>query len=189
MLCIYNPSTEPYFNMAAEEYLLKNFSANIFMLWRNDNAVVVGKHQNSLAEINHDFVQQNNIKVVRRLSGGGTVFHDLGNLNFTFITNGEGEELVNFRKFTQPILEVLLQLGVHAKFEGRNDLTINGLKFSGNAEHVFKKRTLHHGTLLFSSKISDLTQALKSILTNLQIRPLNLFAAGLPILASTCRMK
>jgi lipoate---protein ligase len=160
MLCINNLSTEPYFNMALEEHLLRNFSANIFMLWRNNNAIVVGKHQNTLAEINLDFVKQQNIKVVRRLSGGGTVFHDLGNLNFTFIENGEGEELINFRKYTQPILDVLAQLGVEARFEGRNDLTINGLKFSGNAEHVFRKRTLHHGTLLFSSQISDLTQAL-----------------------------
>ena len=141
--------------------MLKNFTDDCFMLWRNGPSIIVGKHQNTLAEINLDYVQKHNIKVVRRLSGGGAVFHDLGNLNFTFIVSGEEGNLVDFRKFTKPILEVLQKLGVEARFEGRNDLTINGLKFSGNAEHVYRKRTLHHGTLLFSSVMSDLSQALK----------------------------
>ena len=140
---------------------MKNFTDDCFMLWRNGPSIIVGKHQNTLAEINLDYVQKHNIKVVRRLSGGGAVFHDLGNLNFTFIVSGEEGNLVDFRKFTKPILEVLQKLGVEARFEGRNDLTINGLKFSGNAEHVYRKRTLHHGTLLFSSVMSDLSQALK----------------------------
>jgi lipoate---protein ligase len=161
MLCIQDQHTDPYFNLAAEEYVLKNFSEDCFMLWRNAPSIIVGKHQNTLAEINIDYVKDNNIKVVRRLSGGGAVFHDLGNLNFTFIVSGEDGNLVDFRKFTKPILEVLQKLGVEARFEGRNDLTINGLKFSGNAEHVYHKRTLHHGTLLFSAIMSDLAQALK----------------------------
>lgn len=160
MLCIYNKSTEPYFNMATEEYLLKNFNEDIFMLWRNDNAIIVGKHQNSLAEINTEYVKQNNIKVVRRLSGGGTVFHDLGNLNFTFIVSGDPKEYDDFSKFTQPILDVLIELGINARFEGRNDLTIDGLKFSGNAKHIYRNRILQHGTLLFASDMKDLTQAL-----------------------------
>ncbi len=161
MLCIQDQHTDPYFNLAAEEYMLKNFTEDCFMLWRNAPSIIVGKHQNTLAEINIDYVKENNIKVVRRLSGGGAVFHDLGNLNFTFIVSGEDGNLVDFRKFTKPILEVLQKLGVEARFEGRNDLTINGLKFSGNAEHVYRKRTLHHGTLLFSAIMSDLAQALK----------------------------
>lgn len=161
MLCIKHPNTNPYFNLAAEEYLLKNFSDDIFMLWRDEPSVIVGKHQNTLAEINLDFIKDNSIKVVRRLSGGGAVFHDLGNLNFTFIVNGEDGNLVDFQKFTKPILDVLLTLGIDAKFEGRNDLTIEGKKFSGNAEHVYKRRVLHHGTLLFSSKMTDLSDALK----------------------------
>ncbi|HCX99806.1 MAG TPA: lipoate--protein ligase, partial [Bacteroidales bacterium] len=103
----------------------------------------------------------NNIKVVRRITGGGAVFHDLGNLNFTFIRNSEEGAQVNFRKFTLPILEVLQKMGINAKFEGRNDLTIDGKKFSGNAEHVWKNRTLHHGTLLFSAIMTDLSAALK----------------------------
>jgi lipoate-protein ligase A len=161
MLCIIRHETDPYFNLAAEEYVLKNFERDSFMLWRNEPAIIVGKHQNTLAEINQDYVKENMIKVVRRLSGGGAVFHDLGNLNFTFIASGENHQLVDFRKFTQPILEVLQKLDIEARFEGRNDLTIDGRKFSGNAEHVHKNRVLHHGTLLFSAQMADLSSALK----------------------------
>jgi len=160
MLCIIRHETDPYFNLAAEEYVLKHFERDCFMLWRNEPAIIVGKHQNTLAEINADFVKENQIKVVRRLSGGGAVFHDLGNLNFTFIASGEHHQLVDFRKFTLPILEVMKKLGIDAKFEGRNDLTIGGRKFSGNAEHVHKSRVLHHGTLLFSAEMADLSGAL-----------------------------
>ncbi len=161
MLCIQDSSTDPYFNIAAEEYVLKNFRDDCFMLWRNANAIIVGKHQNTLAEINVDYVKEKNIKVVRRLSGGGAVFHDLGNLNFTFIVSGDDGNLVDFRKFTLPIIEVLQKLGVEARFEGRNDITIEGKKFSGNAEHVWRNRTLHHGTILFSSEMTDISMALK----------------------------
>lgn len=161
MLCIIRHETDPYFNLAAEEYVLKNFERDTFMLWRNEPSIIVGKHQNTLAEINADYVKENKIKVVRRLSGGGAVFHDLGNLNFTFIASGENHQLVDFRKFTQPILEVLQKLKIEARFEGRNDLTIKGRKFSGNAEHVYKNRVLHHGTLLFSAIMADLSSALK----------------------------
>ncbi len=160
MLCIYNSSIEPYFNMAVEEYLFNSFNDDIFMLWRNDNAIIVGKHQNTLAEINVDYVKQKGIKVVRRLSGGGAVFHDLGNLNFTFIMNGGDGLPADFKKYTTPILEVLNKLDVPAKFEGRNDLTIDGKKFSGNAMHVVRNRILQHGTLLFSSEMKDLSEAL-----------------------------
>lgn len=162
MICIQNSITDPYFNLAAEEYVLRNFKENCFMLWRNKPSIIVGKHQNTLAEINIEYVKENGIVVVRRLSGGGAVFHDLGNLNFTFIQNVEGEHnLVDFKKYTKPVIEVLKQLGVDAKFEGRNDIMIDGKKVSGNAEHIFKKRVLHHGTLLFSSEMSNLSQALK----------------------------
>jgi lipoate---protein ligase len=161
MLCIKDLHTDPYFNLAADEYVMKNFTEDCFMLWRNEPSIIVGKHQNTLAEINLEYVRENNIKVVRRITGGGAVFHDLGNLNFTFIRNSEEGAQVDFRKFTRPILDVLQTMGIDAKFEGRNDLTIEGKKFSGNAEHVWKNRTLHHGTLLFSAVITDLSAALK----------------------------
>jgi lipoate---protein ligase len=160
MLCIVNESTNAYFNIASEEYLLKNMEEDCFMLYINEPSIIAGKHQNTIAEINYPFVKEHNIKVVRRLSGGGSVFHDLGNLNFTFIVNGKEGNLIDFRKYTLPIIEILAKLGIEAKFEGRNDLTIDGKKFSGNAEHIWKNRILHHGTLLFSSVMSSLTEAL-----------------------------
>lgn len=158
MLCIYNPTTDAYFNLAVEEYMMNNFDEDIFMLWRNEPSIIVGKFQNSLAEINLDFVNEKGIKVVRRMTGGGAVFHDLQNLNYTFIeSNSKG----NFRTFSQPILDVLQNLGVDARFEGRNDLMIDGQKFSGNAECVNNGRILHHGTLLFDTAMNDMSAALK----------------------------
>lgn len=156
MLIVQRPQTNPFFNIAAEEYLLKKMDKDCFMLWQNEPSIIVGKHQNTLAEINHSWITGNDIPVVRRISGGGTVVHDLGNLNFSFIKIGEREKLVDFRKFTQPIIEVLNQLGVPARFEGKNDLRVKGLKISGNAEHVYINKVLHHGTLLFSSNLSQL---------------------------------
>ena len=158
MICIYNPNTDPCFNLAAEEYVLKHFEEDVFMLWRNDKSIIIGKYQNTAAEINADYVKEHHIKVVRRMTGGGAVFHDLGNVNYTFIgSKGSGD----FRTFSEPILRVMNELGVPAKFEGRNDLTINGMKFSGTAQCIYKNRVLHHGTLLFSAEMSDLTAALK----------------------------
>ena len=161
MLCIHHHSTDPYFNIATDEFIFKNMQEDCFMLWRNDNAIIVGKHQNTLAEINIDYVKEKGIKVVRRLSGGGAVYHDLGNLNFTFTRTGENTEVVDFERYTKPIIEVLNNMGIPAKFEGRNDLTIEGRKFSGNAEHVFKNKVLHHGTILYSSEMKDVSGALK----------------------------
>jgi lipoate-protein ligase A len=162
MLIIRRHNTDPYFNLATEEYVLKEIKDDSFMLWRNAPSIIVGKHQNTLAEINLDYVRENDIKVVRRLSGGGAVFHDLGNLNFTFTMQGESNNLIDFRKYTEPILEVLVKLGIDARFEGRNDLTIEGKKFSGNAMHIWKNKVLSHGTLLFSSHMPDLSKALNA---------------------------
>lgn len=158
MLIIERSGKDPYFNVAAEEYLLKTINADCFMLWQNDPSIIVGKHQNALAEINLPFILDKKIPVIRRISGGGTVYHDHGNINFSFIKIGERDKLVDFRKFLNPIIGALNQLGIPATFEGKNDLRVNGLKISGNAEHVFRNKVLHHGTLLFSSDLKILNQ-------------------------------
>ncbi len=161
MLCLRSRTNNPAFNLATEEYLLKNKSEDCFYLYINNPSIIVGKNQNALAEINVEYVKENNIDVIRRLSGGGAVFHDPGNLNFTFIMNELKDKSVDFRKYIQPILDVLKTLGVDAKFEGRNDMTIQGKKFSGNAKYFYNDKVLQHGTLLFNSKLPDLSQALK----------------------------
>ena len=161
MLFINRNSTNPYINLATEEYVLKNFDDDCFMLWINEPCIIVGKHQNAIAEINIEYVKENNIPVIRRLSGGGTVFHDIGNLNFTFIKKENQQTNVDFKKFTQPIIDILNTLGLDAQHSNKSDITINGKKISGNAEHIWKNKTLHHGTLLFSSNISTLTEAIK----------------------------
>ncbi len=159
MKIILQESTNPYFNIATEEYLLKNFSDDFTLLYRNSPSIIVGKHQNALAEINHQYTLSKKIPVIRRISGGGTVFHDLGNLNFSFILNS-GKNPVNFRKYTQPVLDYLIQLGIQAEFSPRNDIFIQNKKVSGNAEHIFKNRVLHHGTLLYNSMLENLNRAL-----------------------------
>ncbi len=160
MLYISRKETDPYFNIAAEEYVLKELSGDIFMLWQNSPSIIVGKHQNALAEINQKYVRSKNIPVIRRITGGGTVYHDLGNLNFSFIKSGNRNELINFEAYTQPIIKALRHLSIEAKFEGKNDLRVQGKKISGNAEHVYKNRVLHHGTLLFSSDLNKLNEAI-----------------------------
>ncbi len=160
MLLVYNEKTNPYFNLAMEEYFLKNAKDDLFLLWRNESAIIVGKNQNTLSEINYEYVKDNNITVVRRQSGGGAVFHDLGNLCFTFIACNNNS-FSDFKRFTMPIVEALKGLGLNAEFSGRNDLLIDGKKFSGNAQYNYKDRVMHHGTLLFSSEINDVSAALK----------------------------
>jgi len=154
-------SQDPFFNIASEEYLLKMYDKDFFFLYINQPALIVGKHQNTLAEINLDKVEAENIPVIRRLSGGGTVFHDLGNLNYCFIKKGEKGKLVDFKKYSKPIINTLQKLGVNAKFEGKSDLTIEGKKFSGNASHVYRNKVMQHGTMLFSSDLKRLNQLLK----------------------------
>ena len=160
MLLIYNEKTNPYFNLAMEEYFLKNTKEDLFLLWRNQSAIIVGKNQNTLSEINYEYVKEHDIKVVRRQSGGGAVFHDLGNICFTFIACNNNH-FSDFKRFTMPIVDALKGLGVNAEFSGRNDLLIDGQKFSGNAQYNYKDRVMHHGTLLFSSEINDVSAALK----------------------------
>jgi lipoate---protein ligase len=162
MLLINSKNSNPYFNIASEEYFLKYSTEDYFILYINSPSIIIGKNQNALSEINIDYVKKNKIPVVRRLSGGGAVYHSLGNLNFSFIINDSKNNLMNFKKFTTPIIEVLKELSVNAENTGRNDLVIEGKKFSGNAQFKSKNRFLHHGTLLFSSDLKELSGSLKA---------------------------
>jgi lipoate---protein ligase len=161
MRCIVSPTTDPFFNLAAEEFLFKNFSEDIFFLYINNPSVVVGKHQNAIAEINPLYVYENGIPVIRRMSGGGTVYHDRGNLNFSFHKTVEDTAKISFKDFNQPIVNVLQQLGVPAMISDRNDITVNGFKVSGHAQHIFRNRILSHGTLLIETNLSILSTTLK----------------------------
>ena len=155
--------TDPQINLAFEEYVFNQMDQDqsYFLLWQNDNAVIVGKHQNTIEEINQEYIRENDIKVVRRLSGGGAVYHDLGNLNFTFIVNDRGREQFDFQTFTRPLVEALKTLGVNAEFNSRNDIAIDGKKFSGNSQYAKRGRILHHGTILFNSNLATIQSALK----------------------------
>ena len=158
--CIKRSETDPYYNLAAEEYLLMNATVNTFMTWCNEPSVIVGKHQNTSREINHTFIDSLNLLVIRRITGGGTVYHDLGNINFSFIYTDRNENLVDFRYFTKPVILFLQELGLDAAFEGKNNITVDGLKVSGNSAHIFKNKVLHHGTLLFNTDLDALEQAI-----------------------------
>lgn len=160
MLCIHSLNTDPYFNLAMEEYLLKQFTDDFFILWQSEPVVVAGKHQNVLAEMNYRFVKENGIRVARRLTGGGTVYHDAGNINFTFIRNGEPGKLVDFAQYIKPVTGFLKFLGIDAMQGLKNEILVDGKKISGNAEHVYKNRVLHHGTLLYNSDMGSLAKAI-----------------------------
>ncbi len=166
MLVFYSENVDPYFNLAAESFFLNQFKEDLLLIWRSHNAVVCGKHQNVCAEVNYEYCIENNISVCRRLSGGGTVFHDLGNINFTFITNLKDglEKAINYKQFLEPIREILFSMGVHTEFSSRDDLLFNDFKISGNAQHLYQKgmRILHHGTLLYDSDLESLNEALHS---------------------------
>lgn len=178
MLCIKSGSTDPYFNLAAEEFLLRSVREDAFLLYRNRPTVVIGKHQNTLAEIEPDFIRRKGILVARRISGGGSVYHDLGNLNFTFVTNGKEGELVNYRKHTFPVVAVLKELGLNAHLGKRNELLLGKEKISGTASHVFRERVLHHGTLLFSTSMDDLKASLRTGVSHYSDRSVKSVSSG-----------
>ncbi len=162
MLLIQSPSNNAYFNIATEEYLLKRFpTEDLFLLYVNAPSIIVGKFQNTLAEINLDYVQEKNIKVVRRMSGGGAVYHDFGNLNFSFHTLLGDHDFGDFSQFTKPVLKLLNGLGVPAVLQGRNDLLVEGKKFSGNAKLAKNGKMIQHGTILLNSEMEVLGEALK----------------------------
>jgi lipoate-protein ligase A len=170
MLSICSQSHDPFFNLSVEEYLLKNTKEDFLILSVNDPCVIIGKHQVAHREVNAKYIEEKKIPVIRRISGGGTVFHDRGNLNFAFIKQSEPGKQVDFRFYTQPVINFLSSVGITALFGGKNDITVDGLKISGNAEHVFRERVLHHGTMLFESSIDDLSQSLKANSDNYSTR-------------------
>lgn len=151
---------DPYFNLASEEYLLTCRSENFIYVWVNEPAVILGVNQNAPEEVNFAYTEANNIKVARRRTGGGAVYHDEGNICYTVIAPFDSA-VNNYKKFTAPVIEYLNTLGVDARFSGRNDITVEERKISGNAQTVYKDRIMHHGTLLFNTDLSVLSRALK----------------------------
>lgn len=164
MLFINNQNNhDPALNLALEEYALRNLPMDhtYLLFYINKPSIIIGKNQNTIEEINEEFVEQNNIQVVRRLSGGGAVYHDLGNLNFSFITKDDGDSFHNFAKFTQPVIDALRSLGVDAALTGRNDIQVGDRKISGNAQFSTRGRMFSHGTLMFDLNLDDVANALK----------------------------
>ena len=155
--------TDPRINLAIEEYALKHLDLDdsYLLFYINQPSIIIGKNQNTIEEINKEYVDENDIIVVRRLSGGGAVYHDLGNLNYSFITKDDGESFHNYKKFTEPVVEALKELGVNAELSGRNDLVVGERKISGNAQFATKGRMFSHGTLMLSSEIENVVSALK----------------------------
>jgi len=158
-----NTNTSPFYNLALEQTIFDCLDKkhSYCTLWQNYNSVIVGKYQNTAAEIFKPFIEANGINVVRRLSGGGAVYHDLGNINFTFITDADSDGL-NFSAFCLPVKEALLSFGVPAEISGRNDIVIEGKKISGNAQYIIGKRVMHHGTLLYDTNLDMLEKALSA---------------------------
>ncbi|MEL7648652.1 MAG: lipoate--protein ligase [Sedimentibacter sp.] len=162
MILINLHTTDPYFNLAAEEYVFDSMDdkQDFFMLWQNHNAIIIGKYQNTIEEVNEEFVNANDIKVVRRLSGGGAVYHDLGNINFTFINKNNNLCEMDFSKYMSLMTKSLNKMGLNAECNTRNDIIIDGKKVSGNAQYMKKDKILHHGTLLYKSDLDLLEKSL-----------------------------
>ncbi|MBR7107734.1 MAG: lipoate--protein ligase [Lentisphaeria bacterium] len=160
MKFLFNPSTDAPFNLALEEVIASHFADEAIMLWRNRNAVIVGRNQNTAAEVDAGIVKAHGIQVVRRMTGGGAVYHDLGNINFTISVRDRQLEPEAFVRNARVVLDALKSFGVAAEFSGRNDIVVDGRKISGSAKSVLGSRTLFHGTLLFSTDLSMLTRVL-----------------------------
>ena len=163
MIYIESKSRDPHFNLALEEYVFEKFdkTQEYFMLWQNSNTIVIGKYQNAYEEINRDFVEEKNITVARRLTGGGAVYHDDGNLNFTYIVNQKNSGNLDFKSFLEPVINAIKNIGAEAEFTGRNDLVINGRKISGSSQFAKKGRILNHGCIMLDSNLENVSGALK----------------------------
>lgn len=162
--------TNPKLNLALEEYALRNFSAesDYLLFYINEPSIIIGRNQNTLEEINQNYIEAQHIHVVRRISGGGAVYHDFGNLNFSFITNHDVKSLNNFKKFTAPVIKVLNTLGLEAELMGRNDIEVHGRKISGTAQFSTGKRMVSHGTLLFDTDLGEVVNALHVKMSKIQ---------------------
>jgi len=163
MFYIESRNSNPHHNLALEQFVFENPGEgnDCFMLWQNSNSIIIGRHQNTLEEIDSEFVKENNITVARRLSGGGAVYHDMGNLNFTFITAADKQKGLDFSAFCEPVRKALCSFGVPVELSGRNDMTVEGKKFSGNAQYIKDGKVMHHGTILYDSDLQVLSHALK----------------------------
>ncbi len=162
--------TNPKLNLALEEYALRNFSADsdYLLFYINEPSIIIGRNQNTLEEVNQNYVEENNIHVVLRVSGGGAVYHDFGNLNFSFITNHDVKSLNNFKKFTAPVIKVLKSLGLDAELKGRNDIQVDEKKISGTAQFSTGKRMVSHGTLLLDTDLGEVVNALNVKMSKIQ---------------------
>ncbi|OJJ21434.1 lipoate--protein ligase [marine bacterium AO1-C] len=178
--------TDPKVNLAIEEHVLRNFDpeGEYLMLYINAPSVILGKHQNVFEEVNVDFVQESGVQVVRRVSGGGTVYHDLGNLNFSYLVPHDAAKVNNYHYFLNPIVEALQSLDVPAEISPRNDIMAAGKKVSGNAQFSTTKRMVSHGTLLFNSEIIHLSQSLKALDSNIQSKSIKSYRSPVANIAT-----
>jgi lipoate-protein ligase A len=163
MRTILNDCTDPFYNLAWEEYIFKQIPCqeDILLLWQNAPSVIIGRNQNVWEEVLVEYVKNHQIPIIRRISGGGTVYHDLGNLNFTIITNDYKDSISNYKKFTEPLISALNDLGIKASFHGKSDVYIGDQKISGNAQSYYQNRMLHHGTILFDASLDELNHVLR----------------------------
>lgn len=161
---------DPRLNLAIEEYCIRNLpiGSDYLLFYINEPSIIIGRNQNTLEEVDQEYVEKKGIKVVRRISGGGAVYHDFGNLNFSFMTDFHRSKLNNFKQFTEPIVKVLNDMGVPAELKGRNDIVVKDKKISGNAQFSSVKRMFNHGTLLLDSDLSEVSKALTVRMTKIQ---------------------